>query len=126
MLVVGCIAGLGLPGLAGFWGEFLAVYGAWQADPVATGAPVAFWRALAALAVLGTLLAAAYLLRVLRLLWHGETVDRAAGTDASSTEVAVGLPLVVLSVVPGLLPWLLLATTEPAVRQLLAVDRGFV
>jgi NADH-quinone oxidoreductase subunit M len=126
MLVVGCIAGLGLPGLAGFWGEFLAVYGAWQADPVATGAPVAFWRALAGLALLGTLLAAAYLLRVLRLLWHGETVEPAAASDASSTEVAVGLPLVVLSVVPGLLPWLLLATTEPAVRQLLAVDRGFV
>jgi NADH-quinone oxidoreductase subunit M len=209
MLVVGCIAGLGLPGLAGFWGEFLAVYGAWQADPVAAGAPVAFWRALGALAVLGTVLAAAYLLRVLRLLWHGEderavapsggtpmrpgmgeqfaspqqhdpltdgrphdgSADRpavdvevlpagtdphpAAGdvsptlleagaraalhlprdvrpsgapaaTDASAPESVVGLTLVVLSIVPGFLPWLLLAVTEPAVQQLLAVDRGFV
>jgi NADH-quinone oxidoreductase subunit M len=205
MLVVGCIAGLGLPGLAGFWGEFLAVYGAWQADPVATGAPVWFWRALAALAVLGTVLAAAYLLRVLRLLWHGEEehalsevpgvgegvgeqiaspqhqdprthgrthdgsadlqpVDvevlpagsdphpgagdvspvlleagaRAAlhlprdvrpvgpAADATTPEAAVGLTLVVLSIVPGVLPWLLLATTEPAVQHLLAVDRGFL
>ena len=201
MLVVGCIAGLGLPGLAGFWGEFLAVYGAWQADPVATGAPVAFWRALAALAVLGTVLAAAYLLRVLRLLWHGELegaalssgvlvgtgmgeqdgsseqqhsltqgrpharpdtpdlevlhlppgppaagdvspalleagaraalhlprdVRHAVAVDTSPNETAVGLTLVVLSIVPGLLPWLLLATTEPAVLHLLAVDRGLV
>jgi NADH-quinone oxidoreductase subunit M len=201
MLVVGCIAGLGLPGLAGFWGEFLAVYGAWQADPVATGAPVAFWRALAALAVLGTVLAAAYLLRVLRLLWHGEVegaalssgspvrpgmgeqdvssqqqqsltqgrphagpdtpglevlhlppgppaagdvspalleagaraalqlprdVRPAVAVDTSTNETAVGLTLVVLSVVPGLLPWLLLATTEPAVLHLLAVDRRLV
>ncbi|HET8616880.1 MAG TPA: NADH-quinone oxidoreductase subunit M [Actinomycetales bacterium] len=174
MLVVGCIAGLGLPGLAGFWGEFLAVYGAWQADPVSTGAPQGFWRTLAALAVLGTVLASAYLLRVLRRLWHGELEDGAAPTepdvelvrsaqgapsdaahvdpamlesgaraaphlprdlrpgsrwrrdDASPVEVVVGLPLVVLSIVPGLLPWLLLATTEPAVRHLLAVDRGFV
>jgi NADH-quinone oxidoreductase subunit M len=158
MLVVGCIAGLGLPGLAGFWGEFLAVYGAWQADPVATGAPVWFWRALASLAVVGTLLAAAYLLRVLRLLWHGEVegvavtpagdrhgaptllesggraalhlprdVRSASGwrrDDATPSETVVGLVLVVLSVVPGLLPWVLLATTEPAVRHLLAVDRG--
>jgi NADH-quinone oxidoreductase subunit M len=181
MLVVGCIAGLGLPGLAGFWGEFLAVYGAWQADPVATGAPVWFWRTLAALAVVGTVLAAAYLLRVLLLLWHGEVegtvadvtaVDvevlpgasaahpgagpaagdvspvlleagaraalhlprdvRPAGAappavlDAAAPEAAVGLTLVVLSIVPGVLPWLLLATTEPAVQHLLAVDRGFV
>jgi NADH-quinone oxidoreductase subunit M len=177
MLVVGCVAGLGLPGLAGFWGEFLAVYGAWQADPVSTDAPQGFWRTLAALAVVGTVLASAYLLRVLRLLWHGEAEHEAtsgpAGTpdvelvhsagapatdaahvdpamlesgaraalhlprdvrpasrwrsdDASPVEVVVGLPLVVLSVVPGLLPWLLLATTEPAVRHLLAVDRGFV
>jgi NADH-quinone oxidoreductase subunit M len=210
MLVVGCIAGLGLPGLAGFWGEFLAVYGAWQADPVATGAPLWFWRTLGALAVLGTVLAAAYLLRVLRLLWHGEeegATDEAAGlgermgagvgeqiassqqhdprthgrthdpsahqqavdvevlpagsdarraagdvspvlleagaraalhlprdvrgvvrasNDATTPETAVGLTLVVLSIVPGLLPWLLLATTEPAVQHLLAVDRGFV
>ena len=174
MLVVGCIAGLGLPGLAGFWGEFLAVYGAWQADPVATGAPLWFWRALAALAVVGTVLAAAYLLRVLRLLWHGEvegTVDElaavdvevlrgasaartragagdvspvlleagaraalhlprdvrtATASDAATPEAAVGLTLVVLSIVPGVLPWLLLATTEPAVQHLLAVDRGFV
>jgi NADH-quinone oxidoreductase subunit M len=174
MLVVGCIAGLGLPGLAGFWGEFLAVYGAWQADPVATGAPVWFWRALGALAVVGTVLAAAYLLRVLLLLWHGEVegaVDElaavdveilprasaaltapgdvspvlleagaraalhlprdvrpssAAAADATKPEAAVGLTLVVLSIVPGVLPWLLLATTEPAVQHLLAVDRGFV
>jgi NADH-quinone oxidoreductase subunit M len=171
MLVVGCIAGLGLPGLAGFWGEFLAVYGAWQAD--ATAASSGFWRTLAALAVVGTVLASAYLLRVLRLLWHGEpAVERgrgaghamggdtggqelspgqqgslthaathvatdvrvgaavvptgAPGPDASVTEVAVGLPLVVLSIVPGLLPWLLLATTDPAVRHLLAVDRGLL
>jgi hypothetical protein len=48
------------------------------------------------------------------------------GRDASTTEVVVGLPLVILSVVPGLLPWLLLATTDPAVRHLLAIDRGLL
>jgi hypothetical protein len=46
--------------------------------------------------------------------------------DAGRSEAAVGLTLVVLCIVPGVLPWLLLATTEPAVQHLLAVDRGFV
>jgi hypothetical protein len=49
-----------------------------------------------------------------------------SAADASVPESAVGLTLVVLSIVPGFLPWLLLAVTEPAVQQLLAVDRGFV
>jgi hypothetical protein len=49
-----------------------------------------------------------------------------AARDASTAESVVGLTLVVLSTVPGLLPWLLLAVTEPSVQHLLAVDRGLV
>ncbi len=40
--------------------------------------------------------------------------------DASTHEVAVMAPLVALTVVLGLLPWLLLDVTGPAVRVLLA------
>jgi len=32
-LVVGFAASLGLPGLVGFWGEFLAMYAAWSPAP---------------------------------------------------------------------------------------------
>ena len=118
LLALGCVAGLGLPGLAGFWGELLAVYGAWQA-PVSGGA--GFWKVLAVLAVVGTALAAAYLLRVLRSLWHGagEPV-----TDATGLELGVAVPLVVVTVVLGLVPWLLLRITEPTVRHLLGLGRG--
>jgi hypothetical protein len=49
-----------------------------------------------------------------------------AAPDASTSETVVGLTLVVLSIAPGLLPWLLLAVTEPSVQHLLAVDRGLV
>jgi NADH-quinone oxidoreductase subunit M len=71
--------------------------------------------------------AAAYLLRVLRLVWHGPApaVDAAdpgavvlAG-DATSHELAVASPLVVAVVALGVLPWLLLDVTGPAVRLLL-------
>ena len=120
LLALGCVAGLGLPGLAGFWGELLAVYGAWQAR-VDGGA--GFWKALAALAVVGTALAAAYLLRVLRAVWHGSG-DHRPTPDATALELGVGVPLVVLTVVLGLVPWLLLRMTEPAVRHLLGFGRG--
>jgi NADH-quinone oxidoreductase subunit M len=128
LLAFGAVAGLGLPGLAGFWGELLAIAGAWDGE----GALGPLARPLAVLAAVGTALAAAYLLRVLYLLWHGPREPRWSGGslgiplmgDASRHEVAVAAPLVVLTVVLGLLPWLLLDVTGPAVRGLLAVAGG--
>jgi NADH-quinone oxidoreductase subunit M len=156
LLAVGCAAALGLPGLAGFWGELLAVYGAWQAPGSALGAAAvdlpgpAFWRTLAVLGVVGTALAAAYLLRVLQTVWHGDADGIGAGgavgegsgvaattvttaheaddpsPDAGWPELALGVPLVVLTLVLGLLPWLVLRTTEPSVQRLLELARGSV
>jgi NADH-quinone oxidoreductase subunit M len=133
MLALGCIAGLGLPGLAGFWGELLAIFGAWQGPP--TGNTL-YWRTLAVIAAIGTALAAAYLLRVLRLVWHGvpappaEAVDEAhradVADDASPAELWVGVPLAALTVALGLFPGLLLRLTEPGVHGLLAVIRGTI
>ena len=73
-LIVGLAASLGLPGLAGFWGEFLSVYAAWSP---AADRPAGLFRAVAVVAALGTVLAAAYALRVARTVWAGER-DRAA------------------------------------------------
>jgi NADH-quinone oxidoreductase subunit M len=166
LLAFGCAAALGLPGLAGFWGELLAVYGAWQAPGSALGAAAIqrpgrfFWRTLAVLGVVGTALAAAYLLRVLQNVWHGDAdqfqalevgagVGAAGGptatpvggaaaapavtseaddpsTDAGWPELAVGVPLAVLTLVLGLLPWLVLRTTELSVERLLELARGAV
>ncbi|KQX66136.1 NuoM family protein [Angustibacter sp. Root456] len=131
LLAVGCIAGLGLPGLAGFWGELLAIFGAWQGF---SGGSVTYWRVLAVVAAVGTALAAAYLLRVLRTVWHGvpaatggaDAGDPGDPSDASAVELWVGAPLVVLTVALGLFPWLVLRLTEPAVQALLAVARGTI
>ncbi|MGL5858857.1 MAG: complex I subunit 4 family protein [Angustibacter sp.] len=157
LLAVGCVAGLGLPGLIGFWGEVLAAYGAWQGRP---GSDVVLWRTLAVFAVAGTALAAAYHLRVLRRCWHGlpqthrpaeppgaavsmvppgaaalavTSADATGATarsadarsaDATGVELAIGLPLVVVTVVLGLVPWLLLRVTEPGVQALLGLGQG--
>jgi NADH-quinone oxidoreductase subunit M len=124
-LAFGAIAGLGLPGLAGFWGELLAVVGSWTS----TGAGSALGgagRPFAVAAVVGTVIAAVYLLRVLRLVWHGAAGDARLRVmdDATRHEVMVASPLVVATVALGLLPWLLLDVTGPAVRVLLSVTGG--
>ncbi len=122
ILALAAIAGLGLPGLAGFWGELLAILGAWRSD----SAIGVLSRPLAVTAVLGTLIAAVYLLRVLRRIWHGSaTAPAAIGEpavgDATGHEVAVMMPLVAATVVLGLLPWLLLNITQASVTALLGV-----
>lgn len=123
LLAFGAIAGLGLPGLAGFWGELLTITGAWQ------GRAALGWlaRPLAVLAAFGTVLATAYLLRVLRLLWQGPRERRWAGlaiADVTGHELAVASPLVAATMAIGLLPWLLLDVTGPSVRALLAGRGG--
>jgi NADH-quinone oxidoreductase subunit M len=123
LLAFGAIAGLGLPGLAGFWGELLAITGAWAGED--TLGPLA--KPLAVLAAIGTVLAACYLLRVLFLLWHGPRThkwDVSIGStpigDVTTHETSVAMPLVALIGALGVLPWLLLDVTGPGVRLLLS------
>jgi NADH-quinone oxidoreductase subunit M len=131
LLAFGALAGLGLPGLAGFWGELLAIAGAWQSGGK-SGALGVLARPLAVAAAVGTAVAAAYLLRVLRLVWQGPApvVDQTdpgavplAG-DATAHELAVAGPLVAAVAVLGVLPWLLLDVTGPAVRLLVGGGGG--
>jgi NADH-quinone oxidoreductase subunit M len=126
LLAFGALAALGLPGLAGFWGELLAIAGAWNSAALG-----ALARPLAVVAAVGTAVAAAYLLRVLRLVWHGPVAARRGGDaggavppprtmgDATPHELAVTGPLVLATGVLGVLPWLLLNVTAPTVRILL-------
>ena len=119
LLAFAAVASLGLPGLAGFWGEMLAMLGAWSP---AEGLPVGLFRTLMVLAGLGTVLAAAYLLRVLRLLAQGPVTDDAPllcdpmRYDLTRHEALVWAPLVAVVLVLGLAPFLLLEVVDPAVR----------
>jgi NADH-quinone oxidoreductase subunit M len=79
------------------------------------------------LAAVGTVIAAVYLLRVLREVWHGPREQRwegAAMGDATRHELVVTSPLVAATVLLGLLPWLLLDVTAPAVGLLLGSPAG--
>ncbi len=120
-LVVGFAAALGLPGLIGFWGELLALYAAWSP---AGARPVGVFRAAVVVSLLGLGLAAAYALRVLRLVWVGGSSERwvtplpqtGPARDASGREWAVVLLLVVATVAGGVLPRPLMATTADDAR----------
>ncbi|MFE4048617.1 NuoM family protein [Streptomyces sp. YIM B13518] len=118
LLAFAAVASLGLPGLAGFWGEMLALFGAF--DP-AEGLSRPAFLTFMAIGAFGTLLTAAYLLIVVRRVCMGAVPqDTPRLTDVRSHEFAAWTPLVVLTVVAGLWPKILLGLTDPAVQQLLA------
>nr|WP_202447486.1 NADH-quinone oxidoreductase subunit M [Streptomyces sp. SID5468] len=117
LLAFGAVASLGLPGLGGFWGEMLAMFGAFHP---AAGLNRPAYLTFMALAAFGTLLTAGYLLVVVRRVCMGERP--AAGDtlpDVRGYEFAAWTPLVALTVVAGLWPAVLLGLTDPAVRTLL-------
>ena len=94
------IASLGLPGLAGFWGEAFAVIAA-----LSRGGP--FWTVLAVLAAVGAALAAAYFMRLLRRVTHGPAVFSAGPPwRLAHIELISWAPLVVLALALGLVPTL--------------------
>ena len=107
------IASLGLPGLAGFWGEAFAVVAA-----VRNEGPL--WTVLAALAAVGGALTAAYFLRLLRRVTHGPVSPAVAGMPSRlhAAELVAWAPLVVLALVVGLLPALVVGVAEPSVSGL--------
>lgn len=135
LLAFGAVASLGLPGLAGFWGEMLALFGAFKpADELSRPAFLTFM----AIAAFGTLLTAAYMLIVVRRVCMGPMPQGSRGSrgpqgsqgaaatespalaDVQGYEFAAWTPLVALTVLAGLWPAALLGLTDPAVQQLLS------
>jgi NADH-quinone oxidoreductase subunit M len=112
LLAFASIASLGLPGLAGFWGEAFAVVAATE-----RGGPL--WIILAVLAAIGGALTAAYFLRLLRRVTHGPASPAVAGiAGITRPEWLAWSPLVLLALAIGLVPALVLAATADPVAAL--------
>jgi NADH-quinone oxidoreductase subunit M len=110
------MASLGLPGLAGFWGEFPAILASYNpAGPLNE----AVFRTYMVVAALGTVLAAGYLLWMLQKTAFGtvkdEFVDDPQIHDATLIEYLAWAPLLALILVLGVYPNLLFDLTDPAV-----------
>ncbi|MGH3375009.1 MAG: complex I subunit 4 family protein [Actinoallomurus sp.] len=119
ILTFASVASLGLPGLAGFWGEMLAMLGAYRPH---TGLPRGTFLTFMALGGLGAVLTAAYFLRMLSRLTHGPVAERWTKTrfaDVRSYELLAWTPLITATLFIGLWPKTLLALTDGAVRVLL-------
>ena len=105
------LASVGLPGLSGFVGEFLVLLGAFKANT---------WVAF--LAATGLILGAAYALWLYRKIVFGTlTKDSLKGIlDMNKREIAVFLPLVLLTLWMGIYPNSFLDPMAPAVDKLVA------
>ncbi len=122
LLAFAAVASLGLPGLAGFWGEMLVLLGAF--DP-ADGLNRPYFLVLMALAGVGVVLTTTYFATMLRRVAQGVSFqawrDAVLLRDVSRFELAVWAPVVVLVLVLGLWPGWLLDASDPVVQQLLAL-----
>jgi NADH-quinone oxidoreductase subunit M len=123
------MASLGLPGLAGFWGEFPAILSAYQPAP---GLPEETFRTFMVVAALGTVLAAGYLLWLYQRTAFGEiNPEFAAGHghdedihDVNKFEWVAWTPLLVAIVVFGVYPQLMFKVLDPAVNVTLKAFGG--
>jgi NADH-quinone oxidoreductase subunit M len=114
------MASLGLPGLAGFWGEFPAILSAYQPAP---GLSVTVFRTYMVIAAIGTVFAAGYLLWLFQRIAFGEpTAEFAAGHghdedihDVNKFEWIAWTPLLIAIVVFGVYPQLMFKVLDPAV-----------
>ncbi|HJO40091.1 MAG: NADH-quinone oxidoreductase subunit M [Acidimicrobiales bacterium] len=110
------MASLGLPGLAGFWGEFPAILSAYSP---ANGLPVETFRTFMVIAALGTVLAAGYLLWLLQRSAFGTPKEEFADDpnihDVTKTEWIAWAPLLALILAIGIYPNLVFRATDAAV-----------
>jgi NADH-quinone oxidoreductase subunit M len=123
LLAFTAMASLGLPGLAGFWGEFMALLGAF--NPL-DGLSLALFRTAMVIGAVGTVLTAGYMLWMLQKVNLGEPSDEWAGKelhDADKFELAAWVPLVLAIVAIGVFPKIVFGATNDAVTEL--VRRAF-
>jgi len=107
IMYICCMANLGLPGLAGFWGEFMSLLGAFGSTLMYNG--VNMMRVAVVISVFGILITAAYMLWMIQRMFLGEPNEKWKHlTDIDWREQVTLWPLVVLIVVFGIRPDLLI------------------
>jgi NADH-quinone oxidoreductase subunit M len=111
-------ASLGLPGLAGFWGEVPALLASYQPAP---GLSETTFRTLMVAGGIGTVLVAGYFLWMLQRVNLGEVPLRWQSLEAHDInpyEIVSWTPLIALTVIMGVYPKLIFGVTNGAVEAL--------
>ncbi|HLV89981.1 MAG: NADH-quinone oxidoreductase subunit M [Acidimicrobiales bacterium] len=123
ILAFTAMASLGLPGLAGFWGEFMSLVASYNPLP---GLPLGVFRTAMVLAAIGTVLTAGYMLMLLQKVNLGEPSEEWAGKDFHDVdrfEAMAWVPLIILVLVIGFYPKVIFNVTTDSVTAL--VDMVF-
>jgi len=118
------MASLGLPGLAGFWGEFMAMLASF--NPL-EGLSTGLFRTLMVAAAIGTVLTAGYFLWMLQKENFGEPKVEWEGHhfhDVDRWEMAAWVPLVITILVVGVFPRIVFGATNDAVTALVQTVFG--
>jgi NADH-quinone oxidoreductase subunit M len=118
ILAFTAIASLGLPGLAGFWGEVMALLSAYSP---ADGLSLGLFRTLMVVGGIGTILTAGYFLWMLQRVNLGTVPDRWRDkelVDINRVEYLAWAPLLVGILLLGVAPALVLGMTNDAVATL--------
>lgn len=118
ILAFTAMASLGLPGLAGFWGEFMSLVGAYR--PAAGLSPGQF-QTFMVIGAIGTVLTAGYMLWMLQRVNLGEPKQEWSGrtfSDVGRYEWLAWTPLIIATVAIGVYPRFVLGATNDAVVNL--------
>jgi NADH-quinone oxidoreductase subunit M len=105
-----CLSSIAVPGFNGFVGEFLILMGSWPFD-----------KAMVAVATLGVILSAAYILWMVKRVLYGEVTNEKnrALPDLSLREAAIIVPLCLLALFMGVASPLFTRKIEPSVDNLI-------
>jgi NADH-quinone oxidoreductase subunit M len=118
------MASLGLPGLAGFWGEFPAILSAYSP---AEGLSETTFRTYMVVAAVGTVFAAGYLLWMYQRTAFGTPKDEFVNAhihDVHVPEWVAWTPMLLLIVALGVYPNLIFRVTDGAVESALQALGG--
>ncbi len=108
LMGIALFSSLGLPGLNGFVGEFLIFKGAFALSAWAT-----------ALATLGLLATAVFLLTTIQRVFTGPLKPNHSWVDLTTAERLTVAPMIAAMFVLGIFPHLVLAVLNPTVKQML-------
>ncbi len=120
VLGITAMASLGLPGLAGFWGEFLAILSVYNPG---AGLSPALFRTFMVVGAVGTVFAAGYLLWLYQRTTFGEPGEEWKDhviADISRFEWIAWAPLLAAMVLFGVWPNLILNVTDGVVSSITA------
>jgi NADH-quinone oxidoreductase subunit M len=124
LLGFAAMASLGLPALAGFWGEFMALLGSFNPLPTLDDS---VFRTFMVVGAVGTVLTAGYLLWMLRSVNFGDAPPKWLNADlhdVDAYEWAAWSPLVVAIVAIGVYPNVVLGATNDAVVNMVTSAFG--